>query len=84
MMTDELVFYNYTFPEYLEAIIEYTEPYYMFPALFTELMNQMRTPLRIKSETIRPDEYYLRRFPVWFVFRGNNSLFCPMPKLCPQ
>lgn len=64
------------FSEYLEAIIEYTEPYYMFPASIYRIdesdedtfEDQVRNGIRLS------DEYYLRRFPVWFVFRGNNSL----------
>ena len=64
------------FSEYLETIIDYTEPYYMFPASIyrTDESDQPTFEDQVRNGIRLSDKYYLRRFPVWFAFRGNNSL----------
>ncbi len=62
--------------EYLTTIAEYTAPYNMFPASIYSIdeskddrfLEQVENGIRL-SET-----HYLRRFPVWFDFRGNYGV----------
>jgi len=56
---------------YLKSIARVTAPYYMIPAnvykLGTSEDAQVRQGLKMD------DDHYLRMFPVWQAFRGNNS-----------
>lgn len=61
------------FADYSKKTAEYTQPYAMLPAGIYSVneskdaayVEQVKTGVRLS------DEYYLRRFPVWFDFRGN-------------
>lgn len=59
--------------EYYEHIAEYTAPYYMLPASIYHVNESSRPTFRqqVKEGIRLSKEYYLRRFPVWYDFRGN-------------
>lgn len=69
------------YSDYLMKITEYTKPYGMFPASIyridesgSDVSDLPTYKEQVESGIRLSDEYYLRLFPVWFVFRGNNSL----------
>lgn len=59
-----------------DRVTEFTAPYGMFPASVYRIDESDRPNFREQVENgvrLSP-EYYLRLYPVWFVFRGNYSL----------
>lgn len=64
------------YSDYLMKITEYTKPYGMFPASIYKIdeSNMPTYKEQVENGIRLSDEYYLRLFPVWYVFRGNNSL----------
>lgn len=64
------------YSDYLMRITEYTWPYGMFPASIYKI-DESDTPTyreQVENGVRLSEGYYLRLFPVWYVFRGNNSL----------
>jgi len=61
---------------YLKRTADYTAPYYTFPASIYSLdeskdakfQEQVKNGIRLSAN------HYLRRFPVWFEFRGNYGV----------
>lgn len=64
------------YSDYLLKITEYTKPYTMFPCSIYKVdeSDQPTFKEQVMSGIRLSDDYYLRLFPVWYVFRGNNSL----------
>ncbi len=61
------------YADYYKTIVRFTEPYGMLPAGVYDLQESNRPEQidQIKQGVTLSDRYYLRRFPVWFDFRGN-------------
>jgi hypothetical protein len=59
--------------EYYRTIARYTAPYSMLPASIYRVDESNRATFReqVENGIKLADGYYLRRFPVWFDFRGN-------------
>ena len=59
--------------EYLKRIAQFTEPWSMLPASVYSLdeSNDGRFKEQVRNGIKLSDKHYLRRFPVWFDFRGN-------------
>ena len=64
------------YSEYLLKITAYTKPYHMFPCSIYRIDESDDPAYReqVLNGMKLSEEYYLRFFPVWYVFRGNNSL----------
>ncbi|MBD3265969.1 hypothetical protein GF373_04810 [bacterium] len=64
------------FTSYLKTIAEYTQPYGMIPASIYSV-DESKNPLhkeQVKNGIRLSEKYYLRRFPVWYDFRGNYGV----------
>jgi len=61
--------------QYYKTIADYTAPYYMLPASIYRIDESDRPTFaeQVRNGVKLSDEYYLRLFPVWFDFRGNNG-----------
>ena len=64
------------YTEYVKKIVKYTSPYNMFPCSIYKIDESTEPDFRsqVLNGIRLSDEYYLRIFPVWFAFRGNNSM----------
>ncbi len=64
------------YSEYLMKITEFTGPYHMFPCSIYRIDESDEPAYReqVLNGIKLSEHYYLRIFPVWYVFRGNNSL----------
>ncbi|MCU0914549.1 MAG: glycoside hydrolase family 9 protein [Planctomycetes bacterium] len=58
---------------YYRTVAPYTAPYFMLPASIYHVSESNRATFReqVEQGVKLGDGYYLRRFPVWFDFRGN-------------
>jgi hypothetical protein len=68
--------------EYLKRIASFTEPYGMLPASvyrFDE-SEDPRFGEQVRQGIRMDDNHYLRRFPVWFDFRGNSGTILSQAK----
>lgn len=63
------------YSEYYKTVTLCTAPYHMLPASIYHVAESKRDTFREQVEQgVRlSDEYYLRRFPVWYDFRGNHG-----------
>lgn len=61
--------------EYLKRIAEFTEPWGMVPASVysVEESRDARFKEQVRNGIRLSETHYLRRFPVWFDFRGNTG-----------
>ncbi len=62
--------------DYYLEMTQFTAPYRMLPAGIYDL-NQARDDvekIQIQKGTPLSDRYYLKKFPVWKTFRGNNGV----------
>ncbi len=61
--------------EYLKRLARFTEPYGMLPASVysIEESNDPRFKEQVLNGVKLSDKHYLRRFPVWYDFRGNTG-----------
>lgn len=66
----------FLFSEYMKRIMEFTMPYGMIPASIYRIDESEDPDFRaqVLNGIKLSEEYYLRLFPVWFAFRGNNSI----------
>ena len=60
--------------EYLKRIAQFTAPYDMLPGAIYRLSasHDPHYQAQVKSGVRLSADYYVRRFPVWYMFRGNN------------
>jgi hypothetical protein len=63
------------YSEYCRAISRYTSPFRMLPASIYHVDESDRATFRqqVENGIELGDGYHLRRFPVWFDFRGNHG-----------
>ena len=67
--------------EYLRAIARFTEPYGMFPAsVYREGEGDAYAQAQVKQGIDLGSGHYLRRFPVWWDFRGNSGTMLSQAK----
>lgn len=68
--------------EYLKRISKFTYPYLMLPAspYSIEESQDPRFKEQLKNGIRLSEKYYLRRFPVWFEFRGNSGTILSQAK----
>jgi hypothetical protein len=68
--------------EYLKRIAAFTEPYAMLPASVYRLdeSDDPRFREQVRQGIRMDDDHYLRRFPVWFDFRGNSGTILSQAK----
>ncbi len=64
------------YANYIKTVAEYTAPYHTFPASIYSLdeSNNPKFIEQVKQGIRLSDNHYLRRFPVWFDFRGNYGV----------
>lgn len=62
--------------EYVKTVARFTEPYSMLPESIysVEESKDQKFIEQVKNGIRLSDKYYLRRFPVWFDFRGNYGV----------
>jgi hypothetical protein len=68
--------------EYLKAMAAFTEPYGMLPASVYRLdeSDDSRYREQVRNGIRMDAQHYLRRFPVWFEFRGNSGTILSQAK----
>jgi hypothetical protein len=64
------------YASYLKDVADYTAPYYMFPASVYSVDESTDAGFReqVKNGIRLSETHYLRRFPVWFMLRGNYGV----------
>ncbi len=64
------------YADYLKTISRFTAPYYMFPASIYNVneSNNEKFKEQVKNGIRLSEDHYLRRFPVWYAFRGNYGV----------
>ena len=64
------------YAEYMKKISTFTEPYAMLPeSIYSiEESNDLNFKEQVQNGIKLSEKYYLRRFPVWFEFRGNHGV----------
>ena len=70
------------YSEYLKAVARFTDPYGMLPASVYSIDESAEPRFREQVlQGVKLDEtHYLRRFPVWFDFRGNSGTLLSQTK----
>jgi hypothetical protein len=68
--------------EYLRRMATFTEPYGMLPASVYRVdeSEDPRFQEQVRQGIRMDDDHYLRRFPVWFDFRGNSGTILSQAK----